>query len=109
MERDLPTLHPEVFEAVVDALAQALVLDYRVRHGAPSAGQSALPPSSTSTAPPTWLTGHDAANRVRCGEKTIYREVAAGWLRAVRVGGRKSLRFRAAWIDEWLEAGSSAR
>lgn len=109
MDRNPPTLPPDVFEAVVDALARALVLDYRKRHGAPTAEPTALSPSSPSTAPPTWLTVHDAASRVRCGEKIIYREVAAGRLRAVKVGGRKSLRFRAEWIDGWLEAGGSAR
>ena len=95
MERNPPTLPPDVFEAVVDAFAQALVLNYRERHGAPMAEQTALPPSSTSTAPPTWLTVHDAAIRARCGDKLIYREVAAGRLRGVKVGGRRSLRFRA--------------
>ena len=109
MERSPSSLPPDVFEAVVDALAQALVANYRERHGAPSAEQTAPPPSSTSTVPPTWLTVHDAASRVRCGEKLIYREVVAGRLRAVRVGGRKSLRFRAVWIDEWLEAGGSGQ
>jgi excisionase family DNA binding protein len=104
-----PTLPPDVFEAIVNALAAAVVREYRERHDAPSTQRtSSLAPSSPS-GPPTWLTVHDAALRARCGDKLIYREVAAGRLRGVRVGGRKSLRFRAEWIDEWLEAGGSGR
>lgn len=34
----------------------------------------------------------------------IYREVEAGRLRAVRVGGRRELRLTADWIDTWLLA-----
>jgi hypothetical protein len=32
----------------------------------------------------------------------IYREVRAKRLRAARIGGRRELRFKAEWIDEWL-------
>jgi hypothetical protein len=39
---------------------------------------------------------------VRCGKKLIYREIAAGRLRAARVGGRRDLRLLAEWCDEWL-------
>jgi excisionase family DNA binding protein len=109
MERTLPDLPPDVFEALVEALAHALVANYRKLHGATLAKPTAPPSLPPSTAPRTWLTVHDAALRARCGDKLIYREVAAGRLRAVRVGGRRSLRFRAEWIDEWLEAGGSAR
>jgi len=65
------------------------------------------PPSTTdnvSADGPVWLTAEEAAQRGRVGEKTIYREVRAGRLRAARVGGRRELRFRATWIDEWLES-----
>ena len=105
-----PTLPPDVFEAVVNALAQALVREYRERHTAPSVERlQSSPPSSPSALPPTWLTVHEAAIRARCGDKLIYREVAAGRLRGVKVGGRRSLRFRAEWIDAWLEAGAVGR
>ena len=53
-----------------------------------------------------WLTVREAAAHARCGVKTLYREVAAGRLRAARVGGRRALRFRAAWIDTWIEAAA---
>ena len=56
------------------------------------------PPSSP------WLTVKEAAERARCGVKTVYREVAAGRLKAARVGGRRELRFLAEWIDQWLAA-----
>jgi excisionase family DNA binding protein len=49
-----------------------------------------------------WLTVEEAAQRARCGIKTIYREVRAGRLRAARVGGRRELRLLPAWVDEWL-------
>lgn len=50
-----------------------------------------------------WLNVQDAADRARCGCKCIYRAVARGRLRAVKVDGRGSLRLKVEWIDEWLE------
>jgi excisionase family DNA binding protein len=49
-----------------------------------------------------WLTVEEAADRARCGVKTIYREVRAGRLKAARVGGRRELRLLSGWVDEWL-------
>ena len=49
-----------------------------------------------------WLTVKEAAERARCGVKTIYREVKVGRLRAARVGGRRELRLTREWVDEWL-------
>ena len=54
-----------------------------------------------------WLTALEAAERARVGLKTIYREVRGGRLRAAKVGGRRELRFLAAWVDEWLLASST--
>ena len=51
-----------------------------------------------------WLTVREAARRARCGVKTIYREVAAKRLKAARIGGRRELRLRPQWVDEWLES-----
>ncbi len=53
-------------------------------------------------APSPWLTVKEAAARARCGTKLIYREVTAERLQAARVGGRRELRLRADWIDDWL-------
>lgn len=50
-----------------------------------------------------WLTVEQAANRAQVGKTTIYSEVKAGRLRAARVGGRRELRFRAEFIDQWLD------
>ena len=49
-----------------------------------------------------WLKVGEAAERARCGPKTIYRAVQRGQLRAARIGGRRELRFLASWIDCWL-------
>jgi len=49
-----------------------------------------------------WITVGEAAKRARCGIKLIYREVCAGRLQAVRVGGRRELRLRPDWVDAWL-------
>jgi excisionase family DNA binding protein len=56
------------------------------------------------TSPSPWLTAHEAADRLRITEKTLYREVKAGRLRAARIGGRRSLRFLPEWCDAYLEA-----
>ena len=54
-----------------------------------------------------WLTAKQAAHRAQCGLKTIYREVDAGRLRAARVGGRRDLRIKAEWLDDWLEKAAA--
>jgi excisionase family DNA binding protein len=51
-----------------------------------------------------WLRIGEAAQYARCGRKLLYREVAAGRLRAARVGGRREIRTRREWLDEWLQA-----
>jgi excisionase family DNA binding protein len=51
-----------------------------------------------------WWRVRDAARHARCGPKIIYRAVASGQLRAVRLGGRRELRLRPDWVDSWLEA-----
>ncbi len=50
-----------------------------------------------------WITAIEAAERARCGPKLIYREAKAQRLRHAIVGGRRALRFKPEWIDEWLE------
>ena len=105
MAVSLPTLPPDVFEAVVNALAEALVRDYRERYGVLSTGRTSSRPPLPPSGPQTWLTVREAAIRARCAEGTIRREVRGGRLRVVKLAGRKSLRFRAEWIDAWLEAG----
>jgi excisionase family DNA binding protein len=49
-----------------------------------------------------WLKVREAADRARCGPKTIYRAVRSGHLRAARIGGRRELRFLDGWIDRWI-------
>ena len=51
-----------------------------------------------------WLTVKEAAARAQCGVKLLYREVQARRLQATRLGGRRELRFRPEWVDEWLMA-----
>lgn len=67
----------------------------------PSAAQSV---ANVTEAPSPWLTADQAAKRARVGSKTVYAAVRAGQLRAARIGGRRSLRFLAGWVDAWLEA-----
>ncbi len=52
-----------------------------------------------------WWTRRDAAEYVGLSEATIGREVRRGRLRHTRVGGRRALRFRREWLDDWLVAG----
>jgi excisionase family DNA binding protein len=61
---------------------------------------------STKT-PSPWFTVAEAAQRARCGVKTVYREVQAGRLRAARIGGRRELRLRPEWVDAWLDQTSA--
>ncbi len=51
-----------------------------------------------------WLTTKDASAYTQICKTLIYRACAAGHLRHVRAGG--ALRFKLAWVDEWLLAGA---
>lgn len=57
----------------------------------------------SDSTPSPWLTTEEARLYLRVGAKVIYREAAAKRLRGARVGGRRDLRFRREWLDEWLE------
>lgn len=63
---------------------------------------SQLTTSSTTTTP--WRTVDQAAARALVGRRTIYKEIAAGRLRACRVGGRRKLLLKDSFVDEWLES-----
>jgi hypothetical protein len=49
-----------------------------------------------------WLKVREAADRARCGPKTIYPAVRSDQLRAARIGGRCELRFLEGWVDRWV-------
>jgi excisionase family DNA binding protein len=49
----------------------------------------------------TWLTVTEAAEHLRCSPKTIYRLVQQRRLRAAQIGGKRALRFRVEWLDEY--------
>lgn len=50
-----------------------------------------------------WLKVADAAERAGVSRDTIYTAVEVGKIRHVRIGGRRSLRFKTDWVDAWLE------
>jgi excisionase family DNA binding protein len=50
-----------------------------------------------------WLKVADVAERAGVSRDTIYTAVELGEIRHVRVGGRRALRFKADWVDAWLE------
>ncbi len=50
----------------------------------------------------TWLTVSEGAVHANVCRDTIYAACELGELRHVRVGGRRAIRLRAEWIDEWL-------
>jgi excisionase family DNA binding protein len=56
----------------------------------------------TETATKTWLTVHEAAAHANVCRDTIYDACERGDLRHVRVSGRRAIRMRVEWIDEWL-------
>ena len=52
-----------------------------------------------------WLNVADAAEHAGVCRDTIYTAVERGELRHVRIGGRRSIRVSAAWVDAWMESG----
>jgi len=51
----------------------------------------------------TWLTVIEAAEYSGLSRDTIYTACERRELRHARVGGRRTIRLKAEWIDAWLE------
>jgi excisionase family DNA binding protein len=111
MKPSTTPLPPDVFEAIVTALAQTLASVYRARSASVESGRQESPPSPPVGLPAVspWLTAKDAAARARCSVKILYRAVNGGRLRAVKIGAGRNMRFRAEWVDEWLQRSSMHR
>ena len=50
-----------------------------------------------------WWRVPDAATYTGVCDDTIYSACERGELRHVRIGGRRVIRLRREWVDEWLE------
>jgi excisionase family DNA binding protein len=50
-----------------------------------------------------WLTVAESADYCRVSRDTIYTACERRELRHARLHGRRAIRVKAAWIDEWLE------
>ena len=51
----------------------------------------------------TWLNVVEAAEYSGVSRDTIYTACERGELRHARIGGRRAIRIKPIWIDEWLE------
>ena len=62
--------------------------------------------SLAATLPPvlaiTWLTPAQAADRIGVHVDFIYKNCAAGGLKHSVLAGRRNIRIRAEWLDEWM-------
>ena len=50
-----------------------------------------------------WLDAEQAAAYVQQTTRSIYRACGTGELRHVRINGKREMRTRAEWLDEWLK------
>ena len=50
-----------------------------------------------------WLTVKQAAAYLQCGPRLLYDAVEKHQCRAARIGGKRAIRFRREWLDEYGE------
>ena len=50
-----------------------------------------------------WLTVAETAEYSGLSRDTIYTACERGELRHARIGGRRAIRVKPVWIDEWIE------
>jgi excisionase family DNA binding protein len=53
-----------------------------------------------------WLNVAEGAEYAGVSRDTIYTACERGELRHARIGGRRAIRLKPEWIDEWLERHS---
>jgi excisionase family DNA binding protein len=51
----------------------------------------------------TWFTVTEGAEYAGVSRDTIYTACERGELRHARIGGRRAIRLKPAWIDDWIE------
>jgi excisionase family DNA binding protein len=51
----------------------------------------------------TWLKVPQTAHHAGVSRDTIYTACARAELRHVRIGGRRAIRLKPEWVDDWLE------
>jgi excisionase family DNA binding protein len=56
----------------------------------------------------TWFTVSEGAEYAGVSRDTIYTACERRELRHARIGGRRSIRIKAEWIDGWLERHTRA-
>ena len=63
----------------------------------------------TPTTPSPWLTLKEAQFYMRCGRRSVLDAVSSGALRHIRLNRRRELRFKAEWLDRFLEGLGDGR
>lgn len=63
--------------------------------------------STSDEAATPWLTVVQAAQRAQCGRQAIYGAIAAGKLKASRLGIRREWRIHRGWLDGWIDAAAT--
>ncbi len=60
-----------------------------------------IPPATVSDA--QWLDAQAAATLIGVSKGYIYDACQTGGLRHTRLGGKRNLRIKSEWLDEWMQ------